>query len=62
MQTDTRSAQDFHSHESIYEPLKVTIMEVDVFVSAFITIMFAVWIIGSAYKYNDIEESPEEYR
>lgn len=37
-------------------------MDYDVLISAFIVIMFAVWILGSAYKYNDMDESPEDYR
>ena len=37
-------------------------MEIQTLLTAFITTMFAVWIIGSAYKYNDIENNPEEYR
>ena len=37
-------------------------MEIETLIAAFITTMFAVWLIGTAYKLNDIEESPEEYR
>ena len=37
-------------------------MEIQTLLAGFITTMFAVWLIASAYKYNDIQENPEEYR